>query len=306
MRPLFHFSGPQFAEPTDPSTSMLAGAEPTQHDPTGAYQHFKSFVLDFFRGEELKSNQIALAGLQHVICVTAAPRPDDNQNGSTRKSSTEDALADLYKAAGLSANGAMMSSATSTTVTAPAGTLIHFRVYTVQMLASGSKVPRIELQESGPSFDFELRRRRPASIDMFNQALKRPKTEHEKNRQGKDGNKKNIQTDDMGDTVGRIHVGKQDLSSLQTRKMKGLKKQLDPAASSDNDDDDLYPDHDGSDDDSELEMEDLTMPNGDDEVDDDDEEDDDEEDDDEEDDEEEEDDEHESEQDQKPRKRSRS
>ena len=27
----------------------------------------------------------------------------------------------------------------------------------------------------------------------------------------------------MGDKIGRIHLGKQDLGSLQTRKMKGLK-----------------------------------------------------------------------------------
>lgn len=28
----------------------------------------------------------------------------------------------------------------------------------------------------------------------------------------------------MGDKMGRIHLGKQDLSELQTRKMKGLKR----------------------------------------------------------------------------------
>ena len=28
----------------------------------------------------------------------------------------------------------------------------------------------------------------------------------------------------MGDKIGRIHVGKQDLTQLQTRKMKGLKR----------------------------------------------------------------------------------
>jgi ribosome production factor 2 len=28
----------------------------------------------------------------------------------------------------------------------------------------------------------------------------------------------------MGDKIGRIHTGKQDLSKLQSRKMKGLKK----------------------------------------------------------------------------------
>lgn len=36
--------------------------------------------------------------------------------------------------------------------------------------------------------------------------------------------KKNVETDIVGDKIGRIHVGKQDLSELQTRKMKGLKR----------------------------------------------------------------------------------
>ena len=36
--------------------------------------------------------------------------------------------------------------------------------------------------------------------------------------------KKNVDTDIVGDKVGRIHLGRQDLSDLQTRKMKGLKR----------------------------------------------------------------------------------
>ena len=41
--------------------------------------------------------------------------------------------------------------------------------------------------------------------------------------------KKNIETDIIGDKIGRIHLGKQDLSQLQTRKMKGLKRSRDVA-----------------------------------------------------------------------------
>lgn len=36
--------------------------------------------------------------------------------------------------------------------------------------------------------------------------------------------KKNLSRDAFGSTHGRIHLGKQDVSKLQTRKMKGLKK----------------------------------------------------------------------------------
>lgn len=36
--------------------------------------------------------------------------------------------------------------------------------------------------------------------------------------------KKNISTDALGNTHGRIHLGKQRIDKIQTRKMKGLKK----------------------------------------------------------------------------------
>ena len=36
--------------------------------------------------------------------------------------------------------------------------------------------------------------------------------------------RKNVETDVVGDKIGRIHLGRQDLSELQARKMKGLKR----------------------------------------------------------------------------------
>lgn len=36
--------------------------------------------------------------------------------------------------------------------------------------------------------------------------------------------KKNVSVDGLGTTHGRIHMGKQDINKIQTRKMKGLKK----------------------------------------------------------------------------------
>jgi len=47
----------------------------------------------------------------------------------------------------------------------------------------------------------------------------------------------------MGDKVAQIHVGKQDLSKLQTRKMKGLKEKYDISESEEEgegDDDEVY------------------------------------------------------------------
>ena len=39
----------------------------------------------------------------------------------------------------------------------------------------------------------------------------------------------------VGDKVGRIHLGRQDLDSLQSRKMKGLKRRRDPEDQEDED-----------------------------------------------------------------------
>jgi ribosome production factor 2 len=54
--------------------------------------------------------------------------------------------------------------------------------------------------------------------------------------------KKNISTDIVGDKIGRIHLGKQDLKELQTRKMKGLKRSRDIADSEDEEMDDVISD----------------------------------------------------------------
>ncbi|ANB13394.1 Rpf2p [Sugiyamaella lignohabitans] len=99
---------------------------------------------------------------------------------------------------------------------------VYFRVYLVKSYksSSGPKMPRIELDEVGPRFDFRIGRVQTADPEMEKEALKKPKQLEAKT-------KKNIETDILGDKVGRIHVGKQELGKLQTRKMKGLKKKYD-------------------------------------------------------------------------------
>lgn len=98
--------------------------------------------------------------------------------------------------------------------------LINFRVYKIRSFRSGQKLPRIELQEIGPRFDFKIGRRQAAAPDVEKEALRVPEQLRQKT-------KKNVEVDNMGDKIGRVHVGKQDLGKLQTRKMKGLKKKFD-------------------------------------------------------------------------------
>ncbi|XP_034018500.1 ribosome production factor 2 homolog [Thalassophryne amazonica] len=94
---------------------------------------------------------------------------------------------------------------------------IYMRSYRCLLKKSGCRTPRIELEEMGPSFDFVIRRTHLASDDLYKTAHKQPKALKPKK-------KKNISHDAFGTKFGRVHMQKQDLSKLQTRKMKGLRK----------------------------------------------------------------------------------
>ncbi|VVD00491.1 ribosome production factor 2 homolog [Leptidea sinapis] len=95
--------------------------------------------------------------------------------------------------------------------------IIYLRSYRILLKKSGQRTPRVELEEIGPSIDFKLRRTRLAADELFKEACKVPK-------ELKPLTKKNISRDAFGSKLGRVHIGKQDIKRLQTRKMKGLKK----------------------------------------------------------------------------------
>jgi ribosome production factor 2 len=97
---------------------------------------------------------------------------------------------------------------------------IHLRAYLIRTKRSGHRLPRVEVEEMGPRMDFRIGRMREADEAMMKEALRKARTNEEKT-------KKNVTTDSMGDKMGRIHLGKQDLAQLQTRKMKGLKRSRD-------------------------------------------------------------------------------
>jgi len=145
-------------------------------------------LTDFFNGEVIDS--ICLPGIEHVISVTCAPTPATLNNASGEDVSS------LPK--------------------------VHIRTYTLKLLSSGTRIPRVELVPMGPSLDLVLRRHQPADPELLKQALKQTqlkKTDVEKGL----GKTKNMEVDNMGDLRGRVHIAKQDLGKLQTRKMQGLK-----------------------------------------------------------------------------------
>ncbi|EFY89772.1 rRNA-binding ribosome biosynthesis protein rpf2 [Metarhizium acridum] len=94
---------------------------------------------------------------------------------------------------------------------------IHLRSYMIQTKRSGQKLPRVEVEEIGPRMDLRVGRVKEADESMLKEAMKKARGLEERT-------KKNITTNSMGDKIGRVHLGKQDLSQLQLRKMKGLKR----------------------------------------------------------------------------------
>ncbi|CCX10207.1 Brix domain-containing protein [Pyronema domesticum] len=93
----------------------------------------------------------------------------------------------------------------------------HIRGHMIRTKKSGQKLPRVEVEETGPRMDCTIRRTREPDADMLKEALKTPRKQIPKT-------KKNIGMNVIGDKIAKIHTGKQDLGKLQTRKMKGLKK----------------------------------------------------------------------------------
>ncbi|KAI0028768.1 Brix-domain-containing protein [Vararia minispora EC-137] len=177
------------------------------------FVQLKSLLMDLFNGEEI--GQIHLAGLEHVISVTLAPTPPSLASASA----DEDETGPL-----------------------PA---VHIRAYTLQLRKSGVRTPRAELVPMGPALDLSLRRHRMADPEVWKLATRRPKMRKQEVEKGVGRKQKNMEVDEMGDLRGRVHVAKQDLSRLQTRKMKGLKKGREGASGSDGEGEDEDEDKDG-------------------------------------------------------------
>lgn len=159
---------------------MLFAGSVWDDETSTAFKMLKSMFLDMFKGEE--TSKIDVEGLQYLLMV-AAEEPTGGSEATT----------DM-----------------------PA---IHLRWYKVRTRKSGHKLPRVELDEVGPKFDFRVGRLREADETMMREAMKQGKRPQDMER-----TKKNISMDAIGDKIGRVHLGRQDLSGLQTRKMKGLKR----------------------------------------------------------------------------------
>ncbi|OLY84891.1 Ribosome production factor 2-like protein [Smittium mucronatum] len=159
---------------------LVFSGEPFNQDDT--LMKLQNFFVDFFQSE--KTDSICLTGLEHVISITVDPSASTPPPTSTVDQQQN------YK--------------------------LYIRSYYVNFLNSGQKLPRVELEEMGPSIDLVTRRHVFPTEETWKKATRVPKELFVKKT-------KNITHDNLGNKLGRIHVGQQDISKIQTRKVRALK-----------------------------------------------------------------------------------
>ncbi|KAL7487578.1 hypothetical protein ACHAW6_013162 [Cyclotella cf. meneghiniana] len=96
--------------------------------------------------------------------------------------------------------------------------IIHQRTYYMKLKKDpkGGKAPVPYLTPSGPDMDFKLRRTQFASPDLWKLATKQPMGTKAKK-------KKNQTTNLFGETLGRLHLEKQNIDSRSGKKAKALR-----------------------------------------------------------------------------------
>jgi ribosome production factor 2 len=190
-------------------TKCTPGHRPLLHfasdlfDAHPALTQLKSHFLCLFASPN--SEPIHLSGIEHVISITLGPP------SSTVALSEDTPTSDLPK--------------------------VHIRVYTLTLRRSGVRIPNVSLTPMGPAVDVRIRRTQAPDAVLLKESLKRPKLAKKDVEKGVGKKKKNLEVDEMGDLRGRVHVTKQDLGKLQTRKMKGLKRDAEDESDGDDEDD---------------------------------------------------------------------
>uniref|UniRef100_A0A0C9S882 Ribosome production factor 2 homolog n=1 Tax=Wollemia nobilis TaxID=56998 RepID=A0A0C9S882_9CONI len=102
---------------------------------------------------------------------------------------------------------------------------VRFMHCAIRLKKSGTRVPRTELVEIGPSMDLVHRRHRLPNDDLKKEAMKSANLKAKKK-------VKNVSGDLLSGKVGRIYVPKQEVGDMALAKMKGLKRERREAAAS--------------------------------------------------------------------------
>jgi len=232
-------SGAPKRRPGTPPLLVFAGEQWARVPALG---RLRSLVLDLLAPRN--AERLVLKGVDHVICCTAtagsgdaaaggegaggaggaggAEEMDDNEGAGAGAGAGADASAGAGAGAGAGGagggGGAGGAYGGGGGGGALGGSVVHWRAYSVLFRASGSRVPRVELVPHGPQMDLTLRRTQFASAELAKESLRVP-------HQVKAGAKrpKNVSVDEFGETLGRVHMERQDFSKLELRKSKAIR-----------------------------------------------------------------------------------
>lgn len=147
-------------------------------------KRLQNLLVDFHRGDVV--DKLVLSGLDHIMVFTTAYNNQEDDNGvdpNLKKKIT-----------------------------------IHQRVYYCKLKKnpSGGRVPMPYLTPSGPDMDFFIRRTQFATQDVWNMAVKQPAA-------NKARKIKNRTTNLFGETIGRLHLEKQEIDKMGGKKSKALR-----------------------------------------------------------------------------------
>ncbi|MCO5584439.1 hypothetical protein L7F22_038366 [Adiantum nelumboides] len=103
------------------------------------------------------------------------------------------------------------------------GKKVHLRHCAIRLKKSGTKVPRIELIEAGPSMDLIIRQNRVPNDELRKVAMKTclKSSKHKV---------KNVSKDSFAGKVGRMYMPRQEVNGMALAKMKGLKRRRQEAS----------------------------------------------------------------------------
>lgn len=176
----------------------------------------QNLLIDFYRGDVV--DKLVVSGIDHLLVFVATKQEEseDHKNNPNLKNS----------------NGPKL--------------IIHQNTYFCKLKKNpddpSSKIPVPYLVPCGPDTTMQIRRTQFAEQDLWNLSLKQPAALKKKKR-------KNKNTNVFGETIGRLHIEKQDVSKMGGRKSKALRRAEQTARAEENEalDDELGREKDATD-----------------------------------------------------------
>jgi len=176
-------------------------------------QEFK--VSDFLGTEKFKEGNSQFLGQKPLMVFQGAAFDHDDEMKQTKS-----LLLDSFR--GPTADKISLMNLTRvivcTAVEQGGEKKVVFKHYKISFKKSGTRLPHAALEEVGPRFTLQVDRRKAAVPDIWKLAMKTPK-------ELKPKKQKNVTTNVLGQRVGRVHLGRQDIDKMHTPHFHGKKGQ---------------------------------------------------------------------------------